>query len=92
MESPSEIVTFKATPSLVEAMQGITNRSAFIREAILAALDNNCPLCGGTGRLTPEQKQHWQLFKVRHRMAECRECHATHLVCAADAGAAGLHG
>jgi len=54
-----EIVTFKADRSLLEAMRGIPNRSAFIRQAILAALDSACPLCRGTGVLTPDQRRHW---------------------------------
>ncbi len=76
-----EIVTFKADHTLVEAMRGIPNRSEFIREAILAALDSSCPLCGGTGTLTPDQKKHWLAFEAKHRVTECDECHAVHLVC-----------
>ena len=43
-----EIITFKADEPLLEAMDGITNRSEFIRAAILSALDSVCPLCKGT--------------------------------------------
>ncbi len=79
------IVTFKAQVSLVEVLQGIPNRSAFIRSAILAALDNICPLCRGAGLLTPEQKRHWEVFAADHAVRECDECHEWHLVCARDA-------
>ena len=78
-----EMITFKADRSLVAAMRSIPNRSEFIREAILAALDSSCPLCGGTGILTPEQRRHWLAFRTRHGVEECEECHATHLVCSA---------
>ena len=77
-----EIITFKADESLLVAMKGIRNRSEFIRSAIMAALDSTCPLCGGTGILTPEQKKHWDTFTVDHSVEECKDCHEVHLVCA----------
>lgn len=83
----AEVITFKADASLLEAMQGIPNRSAFIRSAILAALDSGCPLCKGTGILTPEQRQHWATFARNHSVEQCSNCHAVHLVCEV-----GLHG
>jgi len=50
-KTKQEIVTFKVDEPLREAMRGIPNRSEFIRSAILAALENVCPLCKGTGCL-----------------------------------------
>ncbi|HRX86456.1 MAG TPA: CopG family transcriptional regulator [Phycisphaerae bacterium] len=82
MSSEQSIVTFKADASLVEALRAVPNRSAFIRTAILAALENQCPLCAGTGILTPEQKRHWSKFAQDHAVKECAECHEWHLVCA----------
>lgn len=76
-----EIITFKVPESLREAMKGIPNRSEFIRSAVLAALDHVCPLCRGTGILLPNQKTHWNEFAKHHHVAECRTCHAVHLVC-----------
>jgi hypothetical protein len=76
-----EIITFKVEKSLASAMRGIPNRSEFIRAAILAALDSACPLCLGTGILSPEQKRHWHRFATDHSVNECDECHAMHLVC-----------
>ena len=81
MKGKSEIITFKADPALSQAMAGVPNRSEFIREAILAALQNSCPLCSGTGVLTLEQKRHWETFSQRHAVVECSDCHATHLTC-----------
>jgi len=75
------IVTFKAEESLLEALQGIPNRSEFIRNALLAALDSACPLCRGTGILTPEQRKHWEAFAVDHVVSTCRSCEAPHLTC-----------
>ena len=53
-----EIISFKAVPALLVELRAVPNRSEFIRLAILAALENACPLCGGTGILTAQQKEH----------------------------------
>ncbi len=78
-----EIITFKVDEPLREAMLGIPNRSEFIRAAILSALDSLCPLCKGSGILTPDQRKHWVKFTEHHALAECEDCHAVHLVCEA---------
>jgi hypothetical protein len=78
-----EIITFKVDEPLREAMRGIPNRSEFIRAAILSALDSLCPLCKGSGILTPDQQKHWVEFAEHHALAECADCHAVHLVCEA---------
>lgn len=76
-----EIVTFKVDSSLMEAMKGVPNRSEFIRNAILAALDSACPLCSGTGVLTPQQKKHLEGFLVDHSLHECEKCHDLRFIC-----------
>jgi hypothetical protein len=76
-----EIITFKADDELLEALRGVPNRSEFIRRAILQALESSCPLCGGTGLLTPMQKRHWEEFSRSHPLRECDDCHEMHLVC-----------
>lgn len=77
-----EVVSFKAEPELLTAMKGVRNRSAFIRAAVLVALDGSCPLCGGSGILSPKQKHHWDEFIRDHSLEECAECHELKLVCA----------
>ena len=77
----ARIVTFKADDSLLSALEGVENRSEFIRAAVLAALDNICPLCKGRGILTPNQRQHWQSFANDHGLAKCGDCQEVHLVC-----------
>jgi hypothetical protein len=77
----SEIITFKADRALLQAMQGLPNRSEFIRAAVLAALDSACPLCRGTGILSAQQRQHWSTFARSHTVQECNDCHEWHLVC-----------
>jgi hypothetical protein len=76
-----ETISFKTDDALAQAMNGIPNRSEFIRRAVLAALDGACPLCKGTGILTPQQQTHWKSFLAGHAVEECGQCHAMHLVC-----------
>lgn len=78
-----ETVTFKVDAALAEALKEIPNRSEFIRAAVLVALENGCPLCQGTGILTPEQREHWRSFVVNHSVERCATCNAVHLVCEA---------
>lgn len=77
----TEIITFKADESLLEAMRGVENRSDFIRGAIMSALDNSCPLCGGRGVLTPNQMRHWRELSNDHAIEECADCSEARLVC-----------
>lgn len=84
MTGKQQTITFKVDPALAEALEGVENRSEFIRSAILAALDSVCPLCKGTGLMTPQQREHWAAFQRTHSVRRCDDCHAVHLVC--DAG------
>jgi hypothetical protein len=79
--SKSEVITFKVDESLQEAMGRIPNRSEFIRSALLAALDGACPLCGGTGTLTPNQKRHLKELRADHAFRKCSDCNEIRLVC-----------
>lgn len=81
-----EVITFKADESLVKALNNVPNRSQFIRAAVLAALENTCPLCQGAGILSQEQRRHWERFARTHHLSECGTCQAVHLVCQADSG------
>ena len=84
MKLKQEIITFKVDSALAEAMRGIPNRSDFLRSAVLTALRNMCPLCKGTGILTPHQMEHWNSFAQTHSVEECKECNEFHLVCASQ--------
>ena len=77
----AELITFKVDASLLEALKGVENRSQFIRCAVLDALEGKCPLCSGTGILTPNQKRHWSALEADHVVKECGECHEMQLVC-----------
>ena len=76
-----EIITFKVDQELADALAGVRNRSAFIREAILSALGNACPFCDGTGTLSVAQMRHWRALMLHHHMEECETCHEMYLVC-----------
>ncbi|TFH05014.1 MAG: CopG family transcriptional regulator [Spirochaetales bacterium] len=76
-----DIITFKVDGKLSAAMSGIENRSAFIRDAILAALGNTCPVCRGTGILTASQQGHWDDFAAHHHLTQCADCNEDYLVC-----------
>lgn len=77
----ARIVTFKADDALLGALEGVENRSEFIRSAVLAALENICPLCKGRGILTPNQRNHWASFASDHGIEKCGDCQEIHLVC-----------
>jgi hypothetical protein len=76
-----EIITFKADSSLTQALSLVPNRSDFIRGAILHALKDTCPLCQGTGRLSPLQKTHWDDFARHHGIKRCSECDEAVMTC-----------
>ncbi|MFA7348020.1 MAG: hypothetical protein WCZ86_09695 [Desulfurivibrionaceae bacterium] len=79
-----ETITFKADETLAEALHKVPNKSEFIRNAILNALENGCPLCQGTGILTSEQRTHWAKFLNTHSLQKCDACKAVHLVCGSE--------
>lgn len=77
----SEVITFKTDSALAQKLDHIPNKSEFIRNAILSALESTCPLCSGTGSLSPKQMEHWQEFSANHKFRKCRDCHEYHLIC-----------
>ncbi|MBN2385119.1 CopG family transcriptional regulator [bacterium] len=86
-----EIMTFKVDNALSEILRNMPNRSDFIRNAILSALENICPLCQGTGILTLQQRKHYDDFIQDHTIEECTHCHAHHFVCQSRIEGSSLH-
>ena len=82
MKKKQEIITFKVDENLLSAIKRIPNRSEFIRSAILSALGSVCPLCNGSGILTPNQKRHWDDFTSDHSIEICEECEENIIICA----------
>ncbi len=81
MKKKEHIFTFKTDEHLADLLEKIPNKSQFIRKALQAALEQDCPLCQGSGILTGEQREHWQHFLTLHSLEKCEQCNATHLVC-----------
>jgi hypothetical protein len=77
----ADTVTFKVDPNLLEILQSMPNRSEFIRSAILNALDHVCPLCSGTGVLSPSQKKCWDKFSQNHEIVKCTENDQIQIFC-----------
>ncbi len=80
------IITFKVDEALYELVRNMPNRSEFIRNAVLSALGNICPLCNGTGILSARQKEHWDEFASDHQVKTCSECQERYLVCSGVRG------
>ncbi|MBO5202130.1 MAG: CopG family transcriptional regulator [Lentisphaeria bacterium] len=75
------VITFKADEQITRALEQIPNKSEFIRAAVLAALDESCPFCGGTGTLNPHQRKHWAAFLKEHQLEHCDECNGVKIHC-----------
>jgi hypothetical protein len=76
-----EVITFKAGKTLASVLKNIPNRSLFIRNAILKALENICPLCQGSGILNADQKEHWITFENHHKIKKCDDCESMYIHC-----------
>jgi hypothetical protein len=84
----TDLITFKVEHSLAQLVDRLPNKSEFIRNALLGALANTCPLCQGTGVLSPEQAEHWKHFTEHHSVERCSDCKAVYLSCELGVGAA----
>jgi len=81
MKKKEGVITFKVSEDLLDVIKNIPNRSNFIRNAVLTALDSACPLCNGTGLLTPKQREHWAYFAEHHAVKRCSDCDELILEC-----------
>ncbi len=79
----TDLISFKVERSLAELIDRLPNKSEFIRNAVLSSLRNTCPLCQGTGVLSPSQKEHWDRFAEHHSIERCSECDAVVVRCEA---------
>lgn len=73
-----EIISFKVDSELAHTLARLPNRSEFIRQAVLNAVKNTCPLCAGTGHLTEHQREHWNALVEDHDLEHCDSCEAVH--------------
>lgn len=68
------VISFKADQALAARIRQLPNSSEFIRAAILAALENTCPLCRGQGVISVHQREHWDALLAHHRVNDCPDC------------------
>lgn len=54
-DAARETISFKADRHLLLRLRELSNRSDFIRLAVLKALNQVCPTCGGTGLIGQER-------------------------------------
>ena len=67
-------VAFKAEAELVELLNRLPNKSAFIRKAIAAQLGAPCPLCNGRGVVSRGIHDHFAPLIQSNRSHPCAGC------------------
>ena len=85
-EKKSSVITFKAEDDLLAALEKVPNKSQFIRAAVLNALQETCPLCGGAGFLNERQLKHWKSFTKEHIVHRCGRCDGLAFECRKHSG------
>lgn len=86
MSKKNTVITFKADEDIMSALDAVENKSEFIRSAILAALNDTCPFCAGTGKLSPHQRKHWAVFARDHDLTPCKSCNGVLISCKHEHG------
>lgn len=85
-DKKNTVVSFKAEEELLAALEKLSNKSEFIRSAVLHALRETCPLCGGAGFLNGKQRKHWKAFEREHTIRRCGSCDGLSIECHSAAG------
>lgn len=80
-DKKNTVISFKAEEELLVALEKLPNKSEFIRGAILHALRETCPLCGGVGFLNEKQRRHWKTFAREHTIRRCGSCDGLSIEC-----------
>lgn len=70
----SAVVAFKVEPELAQFLDGLPNKSEFIRRAIYSQLGIACPLCHGTGSVTQETHDRFASFLEKFDLHHCQCC------------------
>ncbi|MHC5012702.1 MAG: hypothetical protein ACYTG6_17440 [Planctomycetota bacterium] len=69
------LIALKVDADTAAALEAVPNRSAFIREALRARLDDLCPLCAGSGRRAgPGLPQRGRRHRHSVPRARCHDC------------------
>ena len=80
-EKKQSVITFKVEGKMLAALNKIPNKSEFIRAAVLNALDETCPFCGGAGFLSEKQRKHWLAFAKLHTVKRCKKFNVLEIEC-----------
>jgi hypothetical protein len=70
----SKIVAFKVEEDLAEFLDGLPNKSDFIRKAILAQFGMTCPLCTGSGVVPRGVHDHFKPVIQQNSQRPCEKC------------------
>jgi len=70
----SKIVAFKVEEELAEFLNHLSNKSEFIRKAILAQFGMTCPLCVGSGVVPRGVHDHYRPLIAKHNKRACDKC------------------
>jgi hypothetical protein len=68
------VVAFKVEEDLANFLNGLPNKSEFIRRAIYSQLGIACPLCRGTGSVSKETHDHFAAFIEKWELHQCQGC------------------
>jgi hypothetical protein len=86
MSRKTAVVAFKVEEELAKILNGLPNKSAFIRKAIVAQLDMACPLCHGSGVLPKGLHDHYEHLLPKISSRSCESCGDKVSVASADPG------
>ncbi len=73
------IVTFKVEKRIAAHLATMTNKSQFIREALLKSMNHICPLCKGEGMIPHDE--HIKEFLNHHQIDSCCTCSGPVVTC-----------
>ncbi len=71
---PRRSVAIKLEAELAALLEGLPNKCAFVRKAILAQLEVPCPLCQGAGTMSRGLHDHYSPAIAGHARRKCAGC------------------
>jgi hypothetical protein len=70
----NQVVAFKVEPELADFLNSLSNKSDFIRKAVLAQFGMTCPLCTGSGFVPRGVHDHFKPVMAEHNKRPCEKC------------------
>jgi len=70
----TRVIAVRIEDELADLLNSLTNRSEFIRAAILARCILKCPLCAGRGAVAPEIANIFAPILRANRLVACGKC------------------